>query len=157
MSDNPYDDILYSVPSGLAASAVYRLHHLLEAGADREELAEVVATAAALLDMSQRGRSPLVRKRSWLAKVSSAAFPRTFARAWGDAGEPYVCFTVDITEGGKQALDRQVEVQLPVEDAERLGQQMLRMVEFQRGQTIQTSRAAQAQGQTSPSKGDQVT
>jgi hypothetical protein len=153
--DNPYGDVLAAAPPVLAESALRRVHELLEAGADSAEVHEVVTTSVALLNMHQRNRPG--RKRAWLAKVTSFAFPRTFATAWGNAGEPYVCFTAAITKGGKQAVGREIELQLLVEDAERLGQQMLRMVKFQRGQTTQTSLADQAQGQTSPSKGDQVT
>ncbi|MFB8122081.1 hypothetical protein ACFVG1_12915 [Streptomyces bacillaris] len=155
MSDDLYGAVLASAPPVLAEAAIRRVHELLEAGADSATIHEVVTTSVALLNMHQRNRPG--RKRAWLAKVTSFAFPRTFATAWGDTGEHYVCFTGSITKGGKQAVGREIEVQLSIEDAERLGQQMLRMVEFQRGQTAQTSRAAQAQGQTSPSKGDQVT
>ncbi|MDK0525042.1 hypothetical protein [Streptomyces sp. ML-6] len=153
--ENPYGDVLAAAPPVLAEVAIRQVHGLLEAGADTADVREVVATSVALLNMHQRNRPG--RKRAWLAKVTSFAFPRTFATAWGDAGEHYVCFTGSITKGGKQAVGREIELQLPVEDAERLGQQMLRVVQFQRGQTAQTSRAGQAQGQTSPSKGDQVT
>ncbi|MEU1327157.1 hypothetical protein [Streptomyces microflavus] len=155
MSDNLYGDVLAAAPPVLAEAAIRRVHELLEAGAESADVHEVVTTSVALLNMHQRNRPG--RKRAWLAKVTSFAFPRTFATAWGDTGEHYVCFTGSITKGGKQAVGREIEVQLPVDDAERLGQQMLRMVAFQRGQTTQTSRAAQAQGQTEPSKGDQVT
>ena len=155
MSDNLYGAVLAAAPPVLAEAAIRRIHELLEAGADSADVHEVVTTSVALLNMHQRNRPG--RKRTWLAKVTSFAFPRTFAPAWGGTGEHYVCFTGSITKGGKQAVGREIELQLHVEDAERLGQQMLRMVEFQRGQTTQTSRAVQAQGQTSPSKGDQVT
>lgn len=155
MSDDLYGDVLAAAPPVLAEAAIRRVHELIEAGADSADVHKVVTTSVALLNMHQRNRPG--RKRAWLAKVTSFAFPRTFATAWGDTGEHYVCFTGSITKGGKQAVGREIEVQLPVDDAERLGKQMLSMVEFQRGQTTQTSRAAQAQGQTSPSKGDQVT
>lgn len=155
MSDVLYGDVLAAAPPVLAEAALRRVHELLEAGADTAAVHEVVTTSVALLNMHQRNRPG--RKRAWLAKVTSFAFPRTFATAWGDTGEHYVCFTGSITKGGKQTVGREIEVQLPIEDAERLGQQMLKMVDFQRGQITQTSRAAQAQGQTSPSKGDQVT
>lgn len=153
--ENLYGDVLAAAPPVLAEAAIRRVHELLDAGADPEDVRELATTSVALLNMHQRNRPG--RKRAWLAKVTSFAFPRTFASAWGDAGQPYVCFTASITKGGKQAVGREIELQLPVEDAERLGQQMLRMVEFQRRQTQQTSLAVQAQGQTSPSKGDQVT
>ncbi|WP_399559417.1 hypothetical protein [Streptomyces chartreusis] len=155
MNQDPYGDVLAAAPPVLAETATRRIHELLEDGADLDDVRQVATTAVALLNMHRRNRPG--RKRAWLAKVTSFAFPRTFATAWGDTGEHYVCFTASITKGGKQAVGREIELQLPVEDAERLGQQMLRMVEFQRGQTAQTSLVDQAQGQTSPSKGDQVT
>lgn len=155
MSDDLYGDVLAAAPPVLAETAIRRVHELLEAGANTADIYELVETSVALLNMHQRNRPG--RKRAWLAKVTSFAFPRTFATAWGNTGEHYVCFTGSITKGGKHAVGREIEVQLPVDDAERLGQQMLRMVKFQRGQTTQTSRADQAQEQTSPSKGDQVT
>ncbi|MFC7794564.1 hypothetical protein [Streptomyces cinereoruber] len=139
----------------LAEAAIRHIHELLSNEADPDEVHQIAETAVALLNMHQRNRPG--RKRTWLAKVASFAFPRTFATAWGDTGEQYVCFTASITKGGKQAVGREIELQLSVEEAERLGQQMLRMVEFQRRQTTQASLAAQAQGQTLPSEGDQVT
>ncbi|MFJ6608139.1 hypothetical protein [Streptomyces lydicus] len=132
----PYGEVLSAAPPVLAEAAIRRVHELLDAGADTDDVHEVAATAVALLNMHQRGRSSQGRKRTWLAKVTSFTFPRTFARAWGDTGEHYVCFTAEITEGGKQALGREVELQLPVEDAERLGQQMLRMAAYQRDQLL---------------------
>ncbi|THA29149.1 hypothetical protein E6R18_24880 [Streptomyces sp. A1277] len=135
MSDNLYGDVLAAAPPVLAEAAIRRIHELLEAGADSVEVHEVATTSVALLNMHQRNRPG--RKRVWLAKVTSFAFPRTFATAWGNAGEHYVCFTGSITKGGKQAVGREIEVQVTVDDAERLGQQMLRMVEFQRGQANQ--------------------
>jgi hypothetical protein len=133
MSDeNPYGDVLAAAPPVLAEAAIRRVHELLEDGADSEDIHAVATTAVALLNMHRRNRPG--RKRPWLAKVTSFAFPRTFATAWGNAGEQYVCFTASITKGGKQAVDREIELQLPVEDAERLGQQMLRIAEYQRTQ-----------------------
>jgi hypothetical protein len=150
--ENPYGDVLAAAPPVLAEAAIRRVHELLDAGADSDDVAEVVTTTVALLNMHQPWRASRGSKRTWLAKVTSFAFPRTFASAWGDVGEPYVCFTAAITRGGKQALGRQVELQLSVEEAERLGQQMLRMAEYQRAQTNTASLADQAPGQTSPSR-----
>jgi hypothetical protein len=100
--------------------------------------------------------------RAWLAKVTGFAFPRTFSTgplpktsdltALLEAGRRHhhVCFTVEITDGGKQAVGRQVEIQIPADDALRLSQQMARIAEHQ----LASYREAE---QTSPSKGDQVT
>lgn len=91
-------------------------------------------------------------KRRWLAKVTSFAFPRTFAvgpmpqardfpdleshlRAVGEAAkkEHHICFTAEITVGGgKKAVGREVEVQIPDEDAERLAHQILRLIEWRK-------------------------
>lgn len=100
--------------------------------------------------------------RKWLARVTSFAFPRTFsvgplpntedATVFLEAArqQHHVCFTVQITDGSKSAMSREVEVQLPADDAIRLGQQMV--------QVATALLPAPRQGeQTSPSKGDQVT
>ena len=97
----------------------------------------------------------------WLATVTSLAFPRTFStgptrnyRGMGAdeilrhaaerAGQDHhVCFTARITDGPKTAAGREVEVQLQVDDAEKLARQILRVVELHRTNT--------------PPKGDQVT
>jgi len=167
MSDDLYGAVLAASPPILAEAAIRRVHELLEAGADSADVHEVVATSVALLNMHQRNRPG--RKHAWLAKVTSFAFPRTFSTgplpktddltvlaeaAWL---HHHVCFTAEITHGSKSALGRAIELQLPVDDAERLAQQMLRMVAAARRQANRTSRADQAQGQTSPNKGDQVT
>ncbi|MFD7661307.1 hypothetical protein [Streptomyces sp. NPDC059788] len=98
-------------------------------------------------------------RRAWLAKVTSFAFPCTFTRSWG--AEHHVRFTVVVTDGGKTAIGREVEVQMPVADAERLGQQMLRIAAHQREQmtacaTADSPHVASA-GQTSPAEGEQMT
>lgn len=101
-------------------------------------------------------------RRAWLAKVTSFAFPRTFSTCplpqtndvavLRDAARRHhhVCFTVEITDGTKHAVGRQVEIQVPADDALRLSQQMARIAEHQ----LASYREAE---QTSPSKGDQVT
>lgn len=77
--------------------------------------------------------------RAWLAKVTSFAFPRTFStgplpktdniNVLMEAGRRHhhVCFTVQITDGGKQAVGREVEVQISADEAMKLGQQMVRI------------------------------
>ncbi|MFJ8677185.1 hypothetical protein [Streptomyces sp. NPDC093589] len=158
MSDDLYGDVLAAAPPVLAETAIRRVHELLEAGADSVDIHEVVTTSIALLDMHQRNRPG--RKRAWLAKVTSFAFPRTFATAWGDTGEHYVCFTGSITKGGKQTIGREIEVQIPVDEAERLGQQMLRIAAYQRKQLAAAatdSPRATGAGQTPPTEGDQMT
>lgn len=99
----------------------------------------------------------------WLATVTSFAFPRTFATSTVPSGfyrgmgtdeilrhateragqDHHVCFTARITDGPKTAAGREVEVQLQVDDAERLARQILRVVELHRTNT--------------PPKGDSVT
>lgn len=68
-------------------------------------------------------------KQRWLARVTSFAFPRTFATHWGDTGRNYLCFTAEITTGSKNAVGREVEVQIPDEDAEKLARQILRIIQ----------------------------
>lgn len=75
----------------------------------------------------------------WLAKVTSFAFPRTFSTGplpetddiavLLEAGRRHhhVCFTVRITDGTKHAIGREVEVQIPADEAIKLGQQMVRV------------------------------
>ncbi len=77
--------------------------------------------------------------RAWLAKVTSFAFPRTFSTGplpktddidvLMAAGRQHhhVCFTVQVTDGTKHAVGREIEVQIPADDAIRLGQQMVRI------------------------------
>lgn len=103
-----------------------------------------------------------MRARAWLAKVTSFAFPRTFSTGplpktrdldvLMQAGRRHhhICFTVQITDGTKQAVGREVEVQLPADEAIKLGQQMVRIATallpaFREGE------------QTPPIEGDRVT
>lgn len=77
--------------------------------------------------------------RAWLAKVTSFAFPRTFSTGplpktddidvllKAGRRHHHVCFTVQITDGSKQAIGREVEVQIPADEAMKLGQQMTRI------------------------------
>jgi hypothetical protein len=77
--------------------------------------------------------------RTWLAKVTSFVFPRTFStgplpktddlNVLAEAGRRHhhVCFTVQITDGTKHAVGREVEVQIPADEAMKLGQQMVRI------------------------------
>jgi hypothetical protein len=101
-------------------------------------------------------------RRAWLAKVTSFAFPRTFSTGpLPETSDPavlkeagrrhlHVCFAVEITHGGKGAIGRQVEIQIPADDALRLSQQMARIAEHQ----LASYRGAE---QTPPTEGDQVT
>lgn len=100
-------------------------------------------------------------RRAWLAKVTSFAFPRTFSTeplpATNDVAvlleagrrHHHVCFTVEITDGTKHAVGRQVEIQVPADDALRLSQQMARIAEHQ----LASTREAE---QTPPTEGDHV-
>ncbi|MFE7116559.1 DUF6221 family protein [Streptomyces sp. NPDC057654] len=97
---------------------------------------------------------------AWLAKVTSFAFRRTVTRSRQEAAEHHVCFTVVVTIGGETAIGREAEVQMPIADAERLGQQMLRIATYQREQmtarpTTDSPDAASA-GQAPPTEGDQT-
>jgi hypothetical protein len=157
---NQYGDVLAASPTVLAETALRQVHELLTSGASVEDVRQVATTAVALLNMHQRTRPSL--RRRWLAKVTSFTFPRTFSTgplpATADVAtlrdaarrHLHVCFTVQITDGTKQAVGREVEVQVPADDALRLGQQMARIAEHQ----LASYREAE---QTSPSKGDQMT
>ncbi len=100
--------------------------------------------------------------RVWLAKVTSFAFPRTFSTGplpktddldvLMEAGRRHhhVCFTVQITEGGKHAVGREIEVQIPADEAMKLGQQMVRVA------TALLPAPSKGE-QTQPIEGDRVT
>ena len=101
-------------------------------------------------------------RRSWLAKVTSFAFPRTFSTGplpktddidvLVEVGRRHhhVCFTVQITDGSKHAVGREVEVQVPADEAMKLGQQMVRVA------TAHLPAPREGE-QTPPSEGDRVT
>ncbi|WP_045562710.1 hypothetical protein [Streptomyces sp. FxanaA7] len=157
---NPYGDVLAASPTVLAETVLRQVQELLTSGASVEDVREVVSTAVALLNMHQKMRPSL--RRRLLGKVTSFTFPRTFSTGPLPATDDvatlreaarrhhHVCFTVQITDGTKQAVGREVEVQVPADDALRLSQQMARIAEHQ----LASYREAE---QTSPSKGDQVT
>ncbi|MEU0656037.1 hypothetical protein ABZ485_27865 [Streptomyces albogriseolus] len=100
--------------------------------------------------------------RVWLAKVTSFAFPRTFStgplpktddiNVLMEAGRRHhhVCFTVQITDGGKHAVGREIEVQVSADEAMKLGQQMVRIATA----LLPAPREGE---QTPPIEGDRVT
>lgn len=107
--------------------------------------------------------------RDWLAKVTSIAFPRSFAVGTPPmakdypnleahltacteyaAKEHHVCFTAQITDGTKHAIGREVEVQIPAAEAMKLGQQMVRVATYLRP-------ALREGEQTPPTEGDRMT
>jgi hypothetical protein len=100
--------------------------------------------------------------RAWLAKVTSFAFPRTFSTGplpktndltvLADAGRRHhhVCFTVQITDGTKHSVGREVEVQIQADEALKLGQQMVRIA-------TALLPASSEGAQDPPIKGDRVT
>ena len=100
--------------------------------------------------------------RAWLAKVTSFAFPRTFSTGplpktndldvLAEAGRRHhhVCFTVQITDGTKHAVGREVEVQIPADEAIKLGQQMTRVA------TALLSASSEGE-QAPPSERDEMT
>ncbi|MFF4187081.1 hypothetical protein ACFYZ9_28205 [Streptomyces sp. NPDC001691] len=117
------------------------------------QISEAVELILLKIDVDRRQRRPHGGggRRSWLAKVTSFAFPRVFAPQTSVAArEPapeqmteeellrhtaavgqahnHVCFTVEITDGPKTAAGRQVEVQLQDAEAERLAFQILRLI-----------------------------
>lgn len=100
--------------------------------------------------------------RAWLAKVTSFAFPRTFSTGplpktddidvLMAAGRQHhhVCFTVQITDGTKHAVGREVEVQISADEAMKLGQQMVRIATA----LLPAPREGE---QTPPTEGDRMT
>jgi hypothetical protein len=120
------------------------------------QIRETVELTLLRIDSDRRRRRPYgTGRRSWLAKVTSFAFPRVFvpraavAERAADPGQlteeelvrqaeveaqahNHVCFTVEITEGPKTAAGREVEVQLQDDEAERLARQILRLIEWRR-------------------------
>lgn len=144
----------------LAEAALRQVQALADGGASMEDIQEVASTGVALLDMHQRSRGFRGRKQ-WLAKVTSFAFPRTFSTGplpktddmnvlMEDARRHHhACFTVQITDGTKDAVGREIEVQVPADDAIRLGQQMARIAT--------KLLPVPSEGETPPIEGDQVT
>lgn len=167
--------------SATAEAALQRIAAYLDQTPDAvHTVRDVVDVALARIHMARQMR-PSRRARVWLAKVTSFAFPRTFATsdkppapdayatdeefiaasaAWGRKHH-HLCFTAQITEGGKAAVGRQVEIQMPIDDAERLAHQMLRMVAVVRrmhpGLAGSEVSVADQPRQDGPTKGDQVT
>ena len=100
--------------------------------------------------------------RKWLGRVTSFAFPRTFSTGPLPTTDDtavlmeaarrhhHVCFTVQITDGCKHAMVREVEVQLPADEAMKLGQQMVRVATA----LLPAPREGE---QTPPSDGDRMT
>jgi hypothetical protein len=144
----------HATPSALLAETALRelLALSREKGAAFSEITEAVELSLLKIDVDRRRRRPHGGgRRSWLAKVTSFAFPRVFApqapviarapapeqmaeeellrhaAAQGRAHN-HVCFTVEITDGPKTAVGRQVEVQLQDAEAERLADQILRLI-----------------------------
>lgn len=144
-------------PSLLAETALREVLALTGTdGTTLRQIREAVELTLMRIDVDRRRRRPCNRgPRSWLAKVTSFAFPRAFtteASAAARAADPgkmteddllhqaaaeahaqnHLCFTAEITDGPKVAVGRQVEVQLQDADAERLAHQILRLIEWRR-------------------------
>ncbi|MFI5857479.1 hypothetical protein [Streptomyces parvulus] len=120
-------------------------------GTTLAQVTEAVELSLLEIDIDRRQRRPRRGGRPWLAKVTSFAFPRAFATqvsAAARASAPeqmteeellrhaaaegqahnHICFTVEITDGPKTAAGRQIEVQLPDAEAEKLANQVLRLI-----------------------------
>lgn len=130
----------------VAEAALEAIAAHLRSGGNADETVDGIARVAlARISMARRERPSRSRRGLWLARVTSFAFPRTFATAWGQDAAHHLCFTAEITEGTKTAVGRQVELQLPDEDAERLADQILRLRDWRKRE------------QTPPTEGDRVT
>ncbi|MFF3734034.1 hypothetical protein ACFYXM_27940 [Streptomyces sp. NPDC002476] len=148
----------HAIPPSLLAETT--LHELLalsrKKGTTLRQIKEALELTLLKIDVDRRQRRPYRGgRRSWLARVTSFAFPRTFATkafAFARAVDPeqmteedllrqaaaeaqahnHICFTIEITDGPKTAAGREVEVQLQDAEAERLVGQILRLIEWRR-------------------------
>ncbi|MGW0673584.1 hypothetical protein [Streptomyces sp. NPDC002746] len=140
-------------PALLAETALRELLALCQKkGTALPQITEAVELTLLKIDGDRRRRRPHGSgRRSCLAKVTSFAFPRVFApqtpvaahvpapeqmteeellrraAAEGQAHN-HVCFTIEIMDGPKTAVGREVEVQLQDAEAERLAAQIMRLV-----------------------------
>lgn len=130
-------DLRATAPTALATESLRALRDLASRpGVTPEEIREATELAIARLDFVTASRVKSGKRYRWLGKVTSFAFPRTFSTGpLADAPESsrdhhHVCFTVQVTRGGgKATVDRDIEVQVPVDKAMQLGQQMLRIAQ----------------------------
>ncbi|WP_327259951.1 hypothetical protein [Streptomyces sp. NBC_01240] len=132
------EDLLAVHPAAIAEAALRQIHDLADQAA-LDEIRSVAVMAVASIDMHRRSQSGRARGRAWLAKMTSAAFPRCFTAQWNEPAKNHLCFTVQITEGVKNVIGRPVEVQVPDEDAERLARQILRLIEWRKQSSTKTS------------------
>jgi hypothetical protein len=123
------EDLLATHHSAIAEAALRRISAAFEQGAPAEEIHDLAVLAITSIDMRRRSRPSFGRGRAWLAKVTSNAFPRCFTQQWDKPAVNHLCFTAEIVEGSKAVAGREVEVQLPDADAERLAHQILRLVQ----------------------------
>lgn len=147
------EDLLAVHPGAIAEAA---LRHILDLAQDEDGfkgVRDIATMAVASIDMHRRGRRGSSRRRLWLAKVTSFAFPRCFTAQWGEPARNHVCFTVELSEASKKAVGCAVEVQLPDADAERLARQMLRIVESRKQASAQRLPGRKGTGQTDHARG----
>lgn len=160
----------------LALPAETALRELLalcrKKGTTLPQITEAVELTLLEIDVDRRRRRPHGGgRRSWLAKATSFAFPRVFApqkplaahvpapeqmtekellhhaAAEGQAHN-HICFTIEITDGPKTAVGREVEVQLQDAEAERLAAQILRLIAWRRKSASGGTTARPEQGFT---------
>jgi hypothetical protein len=150
-------------PLLLATEAIRSIQDLAtNPDASVTEIREAAELALSRLSfLGKRRPNGTGRKASWVGRVTSFAFPRTFftgARRRQDQpildqnslmaearSHHHVCFTIQITDGNKKyATGREVEVQVTADEALRLGLQMTRIA--QSFEPPQHPRAARTQG-----------
>lgn len=168
MSDR-VEDVIATPTSMLAEASLRQILAMAANGSDVDAICHEAELTISQIDMRRRLRTGRDRRRTWLAKVTSFAFPRSFAvgippqatdyptveehmaaAAEYAKREHHVCFTVEITDGIKDSIGRQVEVQVPADDALRFGPQMVRIGEYQLASYRESA-------QTPPTEGDQMT
>ncbi|MGW0948462.1 hypothetical protein ACWD4O_38730 [Streptomyces sp. NPDC002623] len=156
-------DFLAMPPMLLATEALRSIQDLAtNPNASVAEIRETAELALSRLSfLGSRRPNGAGRKASWVGRVTSFAFPRTFftgTRRRRDQpilgqdslmaearSHHHVCFTIQITDGNKKyATGREVEVQVAAAEALRLGSQMIRIA--QALEPPQHPRAASAQG-----------
>lgn len=156
-------DFLATPPLLLATEALRSIQDLAaNPDASVTEIRETAELALSRLSfLGNRRPNGTGRKASWIGRVTSFAFPRTFftgPRRRRDQpildqdslmaearSHHHVCFTIQITDGNKKYVTgREVEVQVPADEALRLSSQIARIA--QGFEPPQHPRAASTQG-----------
>ncbi|MGW0603933.1 hypothetical protein [Streptomyces sp. NPDC002640] len=159
----------HATPSALLAETALRELLTLSRGKGTTlaQITEAAELSLLEIDIDRRQRRPRGSGHPWLAKVTSFAFPRAFATrvsAAARASAPeqmteeellrhataegqahnHICFTAEITDGPKTAAGRQIEVQLPDTEAEKLANQILKLITWRQSSASEGTTARPA-------------